>query len=157
MPLPDEALFTEAEVIEVVHLVNTVLSPINVFISSLDAAVVHPDAFLQIPYRQEQLQNLIDHFSVIHDLIPRPVFEQYLGSMLSASDQLTEAETRAPPLSGGSMDGQPLFGTLEREYTQNGSLRLAIPQELVESLMDDVGLTNEEIADVLGTSQSTPS
>ncbi|KIO19207.1 hypothetical protein M407DRAFT_31160 [Tulasnella calospora MUT 4182] len=147
MPLPDEAPFTEAEVIEVVHLVNTVLSPINTFISSLDAAVVHPDAFLQIPYRQEQLQNLIDHFSVIHDLIPRPIFEQYLGSMLSASDQLAEAETRAPPLSGGSIDSQPLFGALEREYTQNGSLRLAIPQELVESLMDDVGLTNDEIAD----------
>lgn len=150
MPLPDETPFTPTEVIEVVQLVTNILSPIQNFISTVNGVAVAPDTFLQIPFQQERLQNLIDHFSVIHDLIPRPTFEQYMNAMLSTRDQLIEAETRAPPLSEARTDGKPLFGALETECGPNGNMRLAIPQELVESLMDDVGLTNTEIADVLG-------
>ncbi|KAG8923607.1 hypothetical protein FRC00_006040 [Tulasnella sp. 408] len=150
MPLPDETPFTIEEVLEVLELVNTVLTPINAFVSTLNGAIVAPDTFLQIPFWAERLQSLIDHFSIIHDLIPRPLFEDYLNSMLSARDQLLAAETRAPPLSGGANDGKLLFGTLQREYGPNGGVRLELPRELVQSLIDDVGLTNEEIANVLG-------
>lgn len=154
MPLPDEVPFTIEEVLEVVELVNTVLTPINAFISTLNGAIVAPDTFLQIPLWAERLQSLIDHFSIIHDLIPQPLFEDYLNSMLSARDQLLAAETRAPLLSGEENDGKLLFGTLQREYGPNGGVRLDLPRELVRSLMDDVGLTNEEIANVLGMFQN---
>ncbi|KAG8957844.1 hypothetical protein FRC00_003450 [Tulasnella sp. 408] len=150
MPLPDETPFTIEEVFEVVELVNTVLTPINAFVSTLNGAIVAPDTFLQIPFWAERLQSLIDHFSIIHDLIPRPLFEDYLNSMLSARDQLLAAETRGPPLSGGENDGKLLFGTLQQEQGPNGGVRLELPRELVQSLIDDVGLTNEEIANVLG-------
>ncbi|KAG8912408.1 hypothetical protein FRC01_005109 [Tulasnella sp. 417] len=155
MPLQDEAPFTEEEVLEVVQLIDSILIPIYDFITTLNAVVVAPETYLQIPYRQEQLQNLIDHFSIIHDLIPRPTYDPYLASMLLARDQLLEAEARAPPFSEEGTDGRPLFGTLQLEYGPTGNVRLAIPKELVRSLMDDVGLTNEEVAQVLGCSRST--
>ncbi|KAG8938269.1 hypothetical protein FRC04_009189 [Tulasnella sp. 424] len=155
MSLQHEAPFTEEEVLEVVQLVDSILLPIHDFIAMLHGLAVAPETYRQIPSYQEQLQNLIDHFSVIHDLIPRPTYDTYFASMLLIRDQLLEAEARAPPLPEAGADGRPLFGTLQVECGPNGNVRLAIPEELVRSLMEDVGLTNAEVANVLGCSRST--
>ncbi|KAG8921867.1 hypothetical protein FRC02_012306 [Tulasnella sp. 418] len=48
----------------------------------------------------------------------------------------------------------PLFSVLDIEEGPKG-LRLKIPRELVESMIEDAGLTNEEIAKLLGCSRST--
>lgn len=151
MSLQHEAPFTEEEVLEVVQLVDSILLPIHDFITMLHGLAVAPETYRQIPSYQEQLQNLIDHFSVIHDLIPRPTYDTYFASMLLIRDQLLEAEARTPPLPEAGADGRPLFGTLQVECGPNGNVRLAIPEELVRSLMEDVGLTNAEVANVLGT------
>ncbi|KAG9022526.1 hypothetical protein FS837_006305 [Tulasnella sp. UAMH 9824] len=121
MSVQHEAPFTEEEVLEVVQLVDSILLPIHDFIATLNGLAVAPETYLRIPSCQEQLQNLIDHFSVIHDLIPRPTYDKYFVSMLLARDQLFEAEARAPPLSEAGADGGPLFGTLQVEHGPTGN------------------------------------
>lgn len=144
MPLPDELPFSPAEIHKVTSTLDDLLHPIRDFISVVNGVAVPPASFLQIPLRQEQLQHAIDAFSQVYDLMPQQLFEQYMNFMLSCRDALQAAEQHAH-----SPTGESPFGALEMEAGPNGP-RLAIPQELVASLIYDVGLSNQEIADLIG-------
>ncbi|KAG9040518.1 hypothetical protein FS837_000513 [Tulasnella sp. UAMH 9824] len=152
MPLPDEAPFTPQEVEEVLNLVHTVFGPIQQYNTLVNSVAVSPAVFLQLPVYQERLQCLIDSFATIHDLLPEPVFCQQMDAMLDCRDALNMAEQRAPLAS--DPNARPLFGELQWEDGPNGPL-LSIPWELVETLMYDVNLTNQEIANILRCSLCT--
>lgn len=152
MPLSNEAIFTAAEVSEVNTLVTSILDSLRDFVNLVKGVAVAPAVFLQIPIRQEQLQNLIDSYSVIYDLLPRAVFEAHMDAMIQLRDELDTAEGRATQVSAG---WDPMQSTMPRPLRwergpNNGALRLDIPRELVETLIDDVGLTNQEISQLLG-------
>lgn len=146
MDLPDNAPFSPQEVHEVTTTLNNLLRPLREFISLVNDVAIPPAAFLQIPLKQEQLQHALDAFSHVYDLMPRALFEQYIDYMISCRDALQSAEQLAPTAAPGSS----LFGPLDLEDGPFGP-RLAIPQDLVASLIYDAGLTNQEIADLIGT------
>lgn len=146
MALSDEAPFTSQELEEILDLVHTVLGPIQQYSTLVNSIAVSPTVFLQLPVYQERLQCLIDSFSVIYDLLPQSVFCQQMDAMLDCRDALSMAEQHAPLVS--DPNATPLFGELQWEDGPNGP-RLSIPRELVETLMYDVNLTNQEIANIL--------
>lgn len=159
MPLADEIPFSPTEVIELKSSVDSLLLTIQHFITAVDQHRVNPNLVREIPNHEERLQNLIDSYSLIYDLIPESLFIQQMDQMLAFRDvfrwltQRHEAELLREIVSesqGDTANSRPLFGHLGYEGGPRGGIRLAIPLELVESLMHDVGLTNEEIANVLG-------
>lgn len=159
MPLAEEIPFSHAEVIELQSSVESLLLTFRQFITAVDQDRVDPHLVQEIPKHEEQLQNLIDSYSLIYDLIPEWLFIQQMDQMLAFRDvflrllQCHEAELLREMISesqGDTATSRPLFGSLGYEGGPRGGIRLAIPLELVASLIHDVGLTNEEISSILG-------
>lgn len=163
MSLAEEIPFSPAEVIELQSSVESLLLTFQQFITAVDQDRVDSNLVQEIPKHEERLQNLIDSYSPIYDLIPEWLFIQQMDRMLAFRDvflrllQCHEAELLREMISesqGDTATSRPLFGSLSYEGGPRGGIRLAIPLELVESLIHDVGLTNEEIASILGESCS---
>lgn len=140
-PLP----FSPDEISKVETATYRALQPIQAYIRKLRDIAVDPAAFLQLPMKQEQLQNLIDAYTSIFDLLPERFFCNHMDEMLLCWDQLADLES-----SRTAQGNLPSLFSLEIELSEQGFPRLAIPQDFVETLINDAGLINPEIASLLG-------
>ncbi|KAG9043187.1 hypothetical protein FS837_009922 [Tulasnella sp. UAMH 9824] len=140
-----DQVLTPHDVLDIVSTVNSILDAVQQYIHEVQSVAVDPAAFLQLPLKQEQLQNLIDAFAALYDALPWEIFESHMNEMLVYRDQLEDLENRA----ASRGDLPPLF-SLEWELSERGCARLAIPRDFVECLVYEAGLTNPEIASLLG-------
>lgn len=145
MPLPDERPLTADEISDIDRTALNTLKVVQQYVVHIRSVAVNPAVFLQIPVHHDLLQNLIDHYSILYDLLPRELFTLRMNEMIMCRDQLIEAEKTAP-----AQGDLPSLFTLELEISDRGFPRLAIPRDFVEVLINDAGMTNSEIADVLG-------
>lgn len=144
-PPANEPSLTEAEVHGIDGCFQQTLDPIRCYLHDARSTAVNPTTLLQLPFKQDELQEVIDAYAVLYNLLPEELFTLRMDEMLVCRDQLIDLESTAT----AQADMAPLF-TLELELSDRGTPRLAIPQDFVEMLINDAGLSNREIAELLG-------
>lgn len=145
MPLPDEQPLSNESIDSVEKKVADTLAVVRQYLAHLRSTAVHPTLFLNLPIYHDCLQNLIDNYYDLQDLLPGELFLLRLNEMLDCRDQLLDMEKTA-----GTAVNLPSLFTLDLESSARGCPRLSIPREFVEELFDEAGMTNREVADLLG-------
>lgn len=142
-----EAPLTEDDIRAINTTVQAVLTPIQAYITQARSVAVDPRHFLQLPHQEDTLQNLIDAYAALYDQLPADLFHAQMNQLLAYRDQLVDLEQNT------AQNGHiPPLVQVEIELGPKGCPRLAVPQDFVESLIADAGLTNEQIAEVIGES-----
>lgn len=134
----------QLDVTDAQNLAESVIHSIQQFILQLRGAIVSPALFLQIPAELERVESLASAYNSLRDVLSQELFLFTMDSILHCQESLILEESRS------MRDLPPVFDVINTETGPQGHPRFSLSEGFVRNLIDEVGLQNKEIAQLMG-------